>query len=73
MNGSQIPNMNVVKGLLAVAFGVIFIIFAYSIVLRMFFFLSGILLVYYGLQLLNLQAVNDGLATVKNFVQKFFS
>lgn len=73
MNGNEPKNMNVIKGLLATAFGIMFMIFAYSIMLRMILFICGALLVYYGLQLLNIPVINNAINTIKSYASRFLS
>ena len=73
MNGKDLPNMNVVKGLLAITFGLIFVMFAYNIILRMIFFTCGLGLLYYGFKVLDLPALKHFFTTVQAQIKKLFS
>ena len=53
------PNFNTLKGTLAIIFGVMFIVLAYKIVLNIIFFAAGLMLVYYGLMILNVKQATD--------------
>lgn len=56
---NQWPNMDVVKGLLALIFGCMFMVLAYRIILNVILFSAGLLLVYYGLLLLKMKQAID--------------
>ena len=73
MNGKELPNMTVIRGLLAVTFGLVLIMFAYNIILRMIFFVSGMALLYYGFKTLELPALKTFFATMQTQIRKFFS
>lgn len=73
MSANEPKNMTFIKGLLATSFGIMFMIFAYSIMLRMILFICGALLVYYGLQLLNIPVLNSAVHTIRTQVNKFLS
>lgn len=73
MNGNGLPNMNVIKGLLAITFGLIFIMFAYNIILRMIFFTCGMCLLYYGFKELDIPALKMFFATTHTYIKKLFS
>ncbi len=65
-SNNNVPNMNmdVVKGALSIIFGLMFVVFAIKIILKVVFFVAGLLLLYYGLCILKLhQATSliDGL------------
>lgn len=72
MNDKETPNMNLIKGLIATVIGFMLLLFAYSIILRMIFFTCGVLLIYYGLNMLNIPAISKVLATIKVQLQRFF-
>ena len=57
-NGN-IPDLNVVKGILAIIFGAIFIGLAYRIILSIILFVTGLMLIYYGLAILNVKKVTE--------------
>jgi len=67
---NNLPNMTVVKGLIAILLGLILIMMSYRVIVRMLFFLGGILLIYYGLQILNIPAINNALGATKQFFKK---
>lgn len=71
MNSHEPQNMKLIKGILATTIGIMFIIFAYTIMLRMILFVAGAILLYYGLQHLNIPAVNKVINTAKNYLNKF--
>jgi hypothetical protein len=72
MNDKETPNMNLIKGLIATVIGFMLLLFAYSIILRMIFFTCGVLLIYYGLNMLNIPAISKVLTTIKVQLQRFF-
>lgn len=71
MNEKETPNMDLIKGLLATVIGFMLLLFAYSIILRMIFFTCGLLLIYYGLRILNIPAINKVLNQIKSFFKRF--
>ena len=73
MNGKELPNMTVVKGLLAITFGLVLIMFAYNIILRMVFFVCGLGLLYYGFKTLDLPALKTFFETLQVQIKKLFS
>ena len=48
-------NNYTVKGILAIVFGLFLVVLAHKIILRMIFFTSGILFIYYGLVTLKIK------------------
>ncbi len=54
-----IPMQTLVRGILALFFGLLFVGFAYRIVLRMIFFGAGVSLIYYGFRVLGVTQVTD--------------
>ena len=64
-NNDNMPNVNVIKGLLAVVFGLMFIVFAAKIILNIVFFVAGIGLIYYGLRVLDMKQATE-------YLDKFF-
>jgi hypothetical protein len=70
MDGQNMPNMRVVKGLLATSLGVIFMLYAYKMIIHVILFTTGALLVYYGLLMLNIPVVTNVLHKVKSFFVK---
>ena len=73
MNAHDPRNINFVKGLLVTAFGALFMIFAYTIIFRMILFICGALLLFYGLQLLNISGLNKVIHAIKGYVNKILS
>jgi len=56
---NNMPNMKMIKGLLAVIFGIICIMLAYKVVVSILFFILGFGLVYYGLTMLGMQQATN--------------
>lgn len=73
MNNFKIPNVDAIKGILAVFFGCMLVILAYSIILRMIYFIGGLLLIYYGLQKLNLPTLNKTIKKIKHYFKELCS
>jgi len=71
-DGSKMPNMNVIKGLLSIIFGVMFVVFAYKIILNVIFFVTGMMLVYYGLAVLNMKQATDYVDQIVNRIRRLF-
>lgn len=71
-SGDPMPNMNVVKGLLAIIFGLMFVVFAAKIILNIIFFIAGVALVYYGLRVLNLRQATDYIEKVFAQLKRMF-
>lgn len=55
----DLPNMKVVKGLLAVFLGVLCLMLAHKVIVSMMVFIAGLGLVYYGLVMLNMTQVTN--------------
>jgi len=68
-----LANMGIVKGVLAIIFGCMFIIMAYSIILRMIFFSAGLFLVYYGMKELKVPQFETSLKKAKDYISKKMS
>ena len=71
-SGDPMPNMDVLKGLLAIVFGLMFVVFAAKIILNVIFFIAGIALVYYGLRVLNLRQATDYVDRIFARIKQFF-
>ncbi len=67
------PDLRIVKGLIAVMLGIICIMLAHSIIIKMVCFIVGLFLIYYGLSILNIQVLQQGMNTIKSYCQRFFS
>lgn len=61
-----------IRGLLALFFGLLFVGFAYRIVLRMIFFGVGISLLYYGFRVLGVTQVTDYVDTIAARIKRIF-
>ncbi len=61
-----------IRGILALAFGLLFVGFAYRIVLRMVFFGAGVSLIYYGFRVLGVTQVTDYIDMVIAKIRKAF-
>lgn len=72
MSLNNLPDLTVVKGVVAMAVGIMCIVFAYGIIMRMMCFVAGIGLVYYGLRMLNIPSLNGLLARVKAYWTQLF-
>ncbi|MBX9831389.1 hypothetical protein K2X40_05500 [Candidatus Babeliales bacterium] len=59
MDNMNMPNLGVVKGLLAVIGGVVLVFFAFKMIFQIACFVTGFLLIYYGLALLNIKQATD--------------
>jgi hypothetical protein len=70
MDGHNMPNMNMIKGLIATLLGIILIFYSYHIIVHALLFVSGFLFVFYGLRLLDIPAVNRVLDHVRTFFKK---
>jgi len=71
MSKNEMPDLTTIKGLIATAVGVIFIVMSYSVILKTLLFVTGVVLVYYGIQMLNITALNHFLSTVKSHIKRF--
>lgn len=68
----NVPNMNVIKGLLAIIFGLAFMIWAYKIIFNVIIFVIGAMLIYYGLVILKIKQVTDFIDGVVVKVKRCF-
>ena len=64
-------NIAALKGLFAVIMGLMLIVFSYGVILKMILFSLGFLLLYYGLQTLNIKALESALHTVHSHIKRF--
>ena len=67
-----LQTQTLVRGLLALFFGILFVGFAYRIVLRMIFFGAGISLIYYGFRVLGVTQVTDYIDTIAARAKRIF-
>jgi hypothetical protein len=73
MDNKNLPDLTVVKGMLATTLGAILVLAAYKIILEAILFVTGIFLIYYGLSMLNVPAINHFFGSIKNHFNKFMS
>ncbi len=59
MDNMNTPNLEIVKGLLAVIGGVVLVFFAFKMIFQIVCFVTGFLLIYYGLAILNIKQATD--------------
>lgn len=68
-------NSDVIKGIVALVIGVILIALAYTVILKILFFFTGLFLVYYGLAMLKMEQVrvtiDKALQSIKEHLPKF--
>ncbi|MFH1831187.1 MAG: hypothetical protein ABH827_00120 [bacterium] len=73
-NKPSIPNLNIIKGILAIIFGLVFVIWAYKIIFDMILFIAGAMLIYYGLVILKVKPITDVIdhvaAKIKNILSQ---
>lgn len=55
----DLPNMQVIKGLIAVFLGVLCLMLAHKVIVSMMVFIAGLVLVYYGLVMLKMTQVTN--------------
>ncbi len=67
--GMNMPNADVVKGLLAIIFGIIAIVLAYKVIVGILLFFVGLILLYYGMDALKItwvtRSVDDILRRIR--------
>lgn len=68
----SLQTQTLIRGLLALFFGLLFVGFAYRIVLRMIFFGAGVSLIYYGFRVLGVTQVTDCIDNVVARVRRAF-
>lgn len=72
-SSNQTVQMQVlIRGLLALFFGLLFVGFAYRIVVRMLFFGAGVSLIYYGFRVLGVTQVTDAVDQVIAKIKRVF-
>ena len=71
-NCCGLQTQTLIRGLLALFFGLLFVGFAYRIVLRMMFFGVGISLLYYGFMVLVVTQVTDYVDTIAARIKRIF-
>ncbi len=58
-NKPAIPNLDTVKGILALVFGLLLLGVAFKIILHVVLFVTGFMLIYYGLAVLKIKQATD--------------
>jgi hypothetical protein len=66
-------NMGMLKGLIALIVGVIFILMAYKIIAHLVLFFAGVALVYYGLTVLKIEKVQTYSCAIAEKIKKFWN
>lgn len=67
-----IQMQTLIRGILALFFGLLFVGFAYRIVIRMLFFGAGMSLIYYGFRVLGVTQVTDYIDMLIARIRKAF-
>jgi hypothetical protein len=66
------PAQTLVRGILALCFGLLFLGFAYRVIVRIVFFGVGVGLVYYGFRVLGITQVTEGVDSVVARIRRLF-
>ena len=72
-NNGNMPDLNVLKGALAVIFGIVLIVLSFGVILRVLSLIAGIALIYIGLVLLNMQPAIAILDAFMDRAKRFLS
>lgn len=67
-----LQTQTLVRGILALFFGLLFVGFSYRIILRMIFFGVGISLIYYGFRVLGITQVTDYIDNITARIKRTF-
>ncbi len=63
------PNMDVIKGLLAIIFGIIAIVLAYKVIIGVLLLFVGLILLYYGMDALKItwvtKSIDDAISKIR--------
>lgn len=70
-NCCDLPNMNVIKALVAIFLGTLFILIAHKIIVQTLLFIGGVALIYYGFVTLNVTQINDLLRMIVEKIKSF--
>lgn len=70
-NCCDLPNMNVIKGLVAIFLGTLFVLIAHKIIVQTMLFIGGLSLIYYGFVTLNITQINDALRIIVDKIRSF--
>ncbi len=66
----NMPNIRMIKGLVATLVGLVLIVLSWGVILRMLLFCCGAFLLYHGVRMLDVQAFRTLTDTVKYYVNK---
>lgn len=72
-NNGNMPDLNVLKGSLAVIFGIVLIVLSFKVVLCVLSLIAGLGLIYAGLVLLNMQQAVSFIDSVVNQFKRLFT
>lgn len=70
--GMNTPNMDVIKGLLAIIIGIIAIVLAYKVIIGILLLFLGLILLYYGMEALKLTWITRSVDDVIKKVRAIF-
>lgn len=70
-NCCDLPNMNVIKGLVAIFLGTLFVLIAHKVIMQTLLFVGGLALIYYGLMTLDITQINVALKMVVEKIRTF--
>ncbi len=70
-NCCDLPNMNVIKGLVAIFLGTLFVLIAHKVIMQTLLFIGGVALIYYGLMTLDITQINVVLKMVMDKIRSF--
>ena len=71
--GLTFPNMPMIKGLLAIIFGIMIIAFSFKMILHIIFFTTGAFLIYYGLVVLQIKQATDYIDMIIERIRRLLS
>jgi hypothetical protein len=71
VNCCDLPNMNVIKGLVAIFLGTLFVLIAHKVIMQTLLFVGGLALIYYGLVTLDITQINVALKIAVEKIRTF--
>jgi len=72
-NCCNIPSTTLIRGIVALCFGLFFLALAYRIILRVIFFIVGLSLIYYGFRVLGCTQVTEAVENLIIRIRKLFN
>ncbi len=72
-NNGNMPDLNVLKGALAIIFGIVLIVFSFEVILKVLLLAAGLALIYIGLVLLNMHQAVTLVDTAINYFKRILS